>query len=207
MNPKWIYCQVLQPSCLKDNSEIYMQISDLWRNRRRITLRSCTGRIFREMLAWGPTPQLHLRGLLPVKASQQLGPGWPLKRMSRQRPVMELKRAQRLLMTLTPPACFNWQLCVFCKWSCCGGGNNSSLLSLTVAYIFFAIALIILRDTLSWRACLLITHSCMFISSSSPAVFLPPPGSLAPLLSSSDAEALFYFFAHFSLCWGWQRNV
>ena len=64
--------------------------------------------------------------------------------------------------------------------------NSSSLLSLTVAHICFSITLIILRDTLSWCARLLITQPCMFISSSSLAFFLPPPGSLALLLSSSD---------------------
>ena len=37
--------------------------------------------------------------------------------------------------------------------------NSSSLLSLTLAYICFAIALIILQDTLLWRAHLQITHS------------------------------------------------
>ena len=63
--------------------------------------------------------------------------------------------------------------------------NSSSLLSFMVAYICFTIALVILRDALLWRACLLITHSHMFISSSSLAFFLPPPGSLALLLSSS----------------------
>ena len=70
--------------------------------------------------------------------------------------------------------------------------NSSSLLSLTVAYICFTIALIILRDTLSWRARLLITHPRMFISGSSLAFFLPPAGSLALLLSSSDSSVLFY---------------
>ena len=64
--------------------------------------------------------------------------------------------------------------------------NSLSLLSLTVAYICFAITLIILQDTLSWRAGLLITHYHMFISSSLLAFFLPPPGSLALLLSSLD---------------------
>ena len=62
--------------------------------------------------------------------------------------------------------------------------NFSSLLSLTVVYICFATALIILRDTLSWHACFLITHSRMCISSSLLPFFLPPPGSLALLLSS-----------------------
>ena len=53
--------------------------------------------------------------------------------------------------------------------------NSSSLLSLTEAYICFANTLIIL-----WlRARLLITQSHMFISGSSLAFFLPPPGSLA----------------------------
>ena len=81
--------------------------------------------------------------------------------------------------------------------------NSSFLLSLTVAYIGFTIALIILRDTLSWRAHLLITHPHMFISGSSLAFFLPPPGSLVLLLSSSDsAEAQFL-----SLSWGRQRNI
>ena len=61
-----------------------------------------------------------------------------------------------------------------------------------VAYICFSIALIILRDTLSWRARLLITHPCMFISGSSLAFFLPPPGSLTLLLSSSDSSVLFF---------------
>ena len=76
--------------------------------------------------------------------------------------------------------------------------NSSSLLSLTVAYICFA--LIILRDTLSWRARLLITHPRMFISSSSLAFFLPPAGSLALLLSSSDSSVFcFYLFIHQSL--------
>ena len=51
-------------------------------------------------------------------------------------------------------------------------GKTSSLLSLTVAYICLAIALIILRDTLSWLARSLITHSHMFISGSSLAFFL-----------------------------------
>ena len=50
--------------------------------------------------------------------------------------------------------------------------NSSSLLSLMVAYICFSIALIILRDALSWRARLLITNSHMFISGSSLAFFL-----------------------------------
>ena len=59
-----------------------------------------------------------------------------------------------------------------------------------VAYICFSIALIILRDTLSWRARLLITHPCMFISGSSLTFSLPPPGSLALLLSSSDRTSL-----------------
>ena len=59
----------------------------------------------------------------------------------------------------------------------------SSLLSLTVAYICFTITLIILRDTLSWRARLLITHPCMFIiSGSSLAFFLPAPGSPVAVL-------------------------
>ena len=70
--------------------------------------------------------------------------------------------------------------------------NSSSLLSLTVAYICFSIALIILWDTLSLRARLLMAHSCMFISGSSLAFFLPPPGSLALLLSSSDSSVLFF---------------
>ena len=70
--------------------------------------------------------------------------------------------------------------------------NSSSLLSLMVAYICFSIALIILRDALSWRARLLITNSRMFISGSSLAFFLPPAGSLALLLSSSDSSVLFY---------------
>ena len=70
--------------------------------------------------------------------------------------------------------------------------NSSSLLSLTVAYICFSIALTILRDTLSWRARLLITNSCMFISGSLLAFFLPPAGSLALLLSSSDSSDLLY---------------
>ena len=46
--------------------------------------------------------------------------------------------------------------------------------------------LIILRDTFSWRAHLLISQSCMFISGSSLAFFLPPPGSLTLLLYSLD---------------------
>ena len=58
--------------------------------------------------------------------------------------------------------------------------------AVTVVYMCFSIALIILRDTLSWCARLLITHPRMFISSSSLAFFLPPPGSRALLLSSSD---------------------
>ena len=62
--------------------------------------------------------------------------------------------------------------------------NSSSLLSLVMAYICFT--LIILWDTLSCRVHLLITHSHMFIWSSSLAFFLPPAGSLALLLSSSD---------------------
>ena len=64
--------------------------------------------------------------------------------------------------------------------------NSSSLLSHMVAYICVAIALIILRDTLSSHACLLITQPRTFISSSSLAFFLPPPGSLALSLSSSE---------------------
>ena len=70
--------------------------------------------------------------------------------------------------------------------------NSSSLLSLTVAYICFAITLIILWDTLSWRARLLITHPRMFISGSLLAFFLSPPGSLALLFSSSDSSVLFF---------------
>ena len=70
--------------------------------------------------------------------------------------------------------------------------NSSSLLSLTVADIGFSIALIILWDTLLWRARLLITYPCMFISGSSMALFLPPAGSLALLLSSSDSSILFH---------------
>ena len=61
-----------------------------------------------------------------------------------------------------------------------------------VAYICFSIALIILRDTLSWHARLLITHPRMFISGSSLAFFLPPPGSLTLLLSSSDSSVSFF---------------
>ena len=57
-------------------------------------------------------------------------------------------------------------------------------LSLTVANIWFSIALIIVRDALSCRARLLITHPRMFISSSSQAFLLPPSGRRA--LSSSD---------------------
>ena len=63
----------------------------------------------------------------------------------------------------------------------------------------------------SLLACrLLITYPCMFISSSSLAFFLPPPGSLAlfcPL--RTDAEAQFYFFTNLSLremssgCFSW----
>ena len=76
--------------------------------------------------------------------------------------------------------------------------NSSSLLSLTVAYICFSITLIILQNTLSWRAHLLITHPCMFISSSSLAFFLRPPGSLALLLSSSDRHwSSVWFFRQF----------
>ena len=37
-----------------------------------------------------------------------------------------------------------------------------------------------------------LTHSSMFISSSSLAFLLPPPGSLDLLLSSSDSSVLFY---------------
>ena len=70
--------------------------------------------------------------------------------------------------------------------------NSSSLLSLAVAYICFAITLIILWDALSWRARFLITNSSMFISGSSLAFFLPPPGSLTLLLSSSDSSVLFF---------------
>ena len=62
--------------------------------------------------------------------------------------------------------------------------NSSSLLSLMVAYICFA--MIILWNTLSWHARLLITHLRMFISSSSLDFFLPSAGSLALLLPSSD---------------------
>ena len=64
--------------------------------------------------------------------------------------------------------------------------NSSSLLSLTVAYICLAIALIVLWDTHSWRARLLITHPRMFTSGSLLAFFLPPPGSLALSLSFSE---------------------
>ena len=67
--------------------------------------------------------------------------------------------------------------------------NQHSWLSLTVVYICFAIALIILQDTLSWHARLLITHPCMFISSSLLAFFLPPPGSPTLLLSSTETSS------------------
>ena len=58
-----------------------------------------------------------------------------------------------------------------------------------MVYICFAIALIILQDTLSWHARLLITHPCMFISSSLLAFFLPPPGSPTLLLSSTETSS------------------
>ena len=55
------------------------------KSRRRITLRSSKRRVLRQILAWGQlTPLLHLRGLLPVKGSQQPGPGWPWYRTSWQ---------------------------------------------------------------------------------------------------------------------------
>ena len=63
----------------------------------------------------------------------------------------------------------------------------------------FSIALIILWDTLSWRARLLITHPRMFISGSLLAFFLPPAGSLVLLLSSSDRRWSSVLFFHQSL--------
>ena len=80
--------------------------------------------------------------------------------------------------------------------------NSSSLLSLTVAYICFA--LIILRDTLSWHARLLITHSRMFMSTSSLDFFQAARPCCC--LPRTDAEAQFDFFAHLSLSWVRQRT-
>ena len=45
-----------------------------------------------------------LRGLLPVKGSQQPGPEWPWYRTSQQRLEMGLKTARRPMMTVSPPA-------------------------------------------------------------------------------------------------------
>ena len=97
-----------------------------------------------------------------------------------------------------------WAISVFCRWN----QHSWQTPHLTVAYICFSIALIILRDTLSWRAPLLVTHSRMFISGSSLAFFLPPPGSLALLLSSSERHwSSIWFFINLSLSCGRQRNV
>ena len=73
--------------------------------------------------------------------------------------------------------------------------NSSSLLSLTVVCVCFAIALIILLDTLSWRVLLLLNHRCMFISNFSPAFFLPPPGSHSfPVKSVQMVDSLTNLF-------------
>ena len=86
-------------------------------------------------------------------------------------------------------------LASFCKWSWCGGGNDSANQhSLQTPHLschsrwcaFVSPSPWSFCGSLSWRAHLLITHSCMFISGPSLAFFLPPAGSLALLLSSSD---------------------
>ena len=96
----------MQSSCLTENREIYSQIFYLQRNRRWMTLSSSESQVLWQMLAWGqPTPPLHLWGLLPVKALQQPGQGWPSQDEATEAGD-GLTTAQRLLMT--PPASLSW---------------------------------------------------------------------------------------------------
>ena len=85
-------------------------------------------------------------------------------------------------------------LASFCKWSCCSGANDSSNqhsqqtphLCCHSRWLTFVSPWSFCQTLSRGVPFLLITHPRMFISSSSLAFFLPPAGSLALLLSSSD---------------------